>query len=674
MPVHRQCACCKAQYKVRLCCLNKTDILSYLKANINDALRFGDPVCKKCRGRYYNHHSSTEHPSSDVEHQLESPENKKIKLDIPRATLGESRCFICKMLREECKSKMVMLSTEMRVKIFIKTGILVPNTCRCCSSHIVNGDFPSDSLSSLAYSSKDTELDSSEISEILLTLRAAASKKSCLDFDSSDGLTDQDYYRLTGLYKNQFSDLLRSVNPSLYSTLNRSARTALAILLVKLRTGMSLSILASLFNMTKRICGKCIHSARQALMTHFVPSHLGLQHITREQVIQNHTTVFARKMFASGEDVAIAVADGTYIYVEKSSNYTFQRRSFSMHKGRPLLKPMLLVASDGYILSVLGPYLADGRNNDANITKHMLKTNTENIKDWFQDDDVLVVDRGFRDVTELLNDAGIKTEMPFFLPKGQKQHTHTEANESRLVTKVRWVVESANGRIKQWKTLGHVLPNTLIPVVGDFVRIVCAICNAFRPPLASDSPNDLIIAERMLALSKCPNKLQIQVEKEGLARKRAIWVKLDEASLPDFPQLTEPELRDLTMGVYQLKQAKSYTMEHLSEDGQYELMACREKPGLIKVQIRSRHVASKLYNLWIEYSPGLTPISGWYCQCKVGARVVGCCAHIASVLWYLSYERHQPRIAHPTASSSYLSCADDAMMIEDWSESDSDNE
>ncbi|GFV09466.1 hypothetical protein TNCV_3158641 [Trichonephila clavipes] len=24
-----------------------------------------------------------------------------------------------------------------------------------------------------------------------------------------------------------------------------------------------------------------------------------------------------------------------------------------------------------------------------------------------------------------------------------------------------------------------------------------------------------------------------------------------------------------------------------------------------------------------------------YWQCKVGARVVGCCAHVASVLWYL---------------------------------------
>jgi hypothetical protein len=54
----------------------------------------------------------------------------------------------------------------------------------------------------------------------------------------------------------------------------------------------------------------------------------------------------------------------------------------------------------------------------------------------------IVVDRGFRDSVELLNDLGIKTEMPVFLKRGQKQHTVEESNSSRLVTKIRWVVES----------------------------------------------------------------------------------------------------------------------------------------------------------------------------------------------------------------------------------------
>ncbi|GFY24642.1 DDE_3 domain-containing protein [Trichonephila clavipes] len=36
---------------------------------------------------------------------------------------------------------------------------------------------------------------------------------------------------------------------------------------------------------------------------------------------------------------------------------------------------------------------------------------------------------------------------------------------------------------------------------------------------------------------------------------------------------------------------------------------------------------------WPACSPDLSPVE----HCKVGARVVGCCAHVASVLWYLGY-------------------------------------
>ena len=94
----------------------------------------------------------------------------------------------------------------------------------------------------------------------------------------------------------------------------------------------------------------------------------------------------------------------------------------------------MLVATDRYILNVLGPYLADGKNSDAKITEHMLKSNSEDIRNWFREGDVLIVDRRFRDVTELLNECGIKTAMSHFLNKSEKQYSTEEANDSRLVT------------------------------------------------------------------------------------------------------------------------------------------------------------------------------------------------------------------------------------------------
>ena len=54
------------------------------------------------------------------------------------------------------------------------------------------------------------------------------------------------------------------------------------------------------------------------------------------------------------------------------------------------------------------PYLADGKNSDAKITEHMLKSNSEDSQNWFSEWDVLIVDRGLRDVTELLGPGHAK--------------------------------------------------------------------------------------------------------------------------------------------------------------------------------------------------------------------------------------------------------------------------
>jgi hypothetical protein len=81
------------------------------------------------------------------------------------------------------------------------------------------------------------------------------------------------------------------------------------------------------------------------------------------------------------------------------------------------------------------------------------------MSNWLREGDIVVVDRGFRDSFEFLNDLGIKTEMPVFLKRGQKQHTVEESNSSRLVTKILWVVESLNGKLKCWKYLANIIPN-----------------------------------------------------------------------------------------------------------------------------------------------------------------------------------------------------------------------
>lgn len=50
---------------------------------------------------------------------------------------------------------------------------------------------------------------------------------------------------------------------------------------------------------------------------------------------------------------------------------------------------------------------------------------------------------------------------------------------------VRWVVESANARIKSWRYLANVLPTNQVPYIKDYICIVCALANKYLPPLAT---------------------------------------------------------------------------------------------------------------------------------------------------------------------------------------------
>src|SRR5256885_14360349 len=170
-----------------------------------------------------------------------------------------------------------------------------------------------------------------------------------------------------------------------------------------------------------------------------VPRHLGISRMTRD-ILRSHMTTEAEELFCDGGKVTV-VLDGTYTYIQKSSNYAFQRSSFSGHKRRPLLKPFMVVAPDGYIIDVFGPFAANV--NDATITRHV----SSELMRVLKEGDVVLVDRGFRDALEHLRALGLEVRSPE--PLSGSQPTVEQANRTRLVTKCRFIVEARNGHLKQ---------------------------------------------------------------------------------------------------------------------------------------------------------------------------------------------------------------------------------
>eukprot|EP00732_Lithocolla_globosa_P001045 Lithocolla_globosa_v1_NODE_456_length_3997_cov_19.695840.p1 type:complete len:543 gc:universal NODE_456_length_3997_cov_19.695840:1883-255(-) len=503
--------------------------------------------------------------------------------------------------------------------------------------------------------------------------------------------------------------------------------------------------------------------------------------MTPEEACQ-HNTVYSTTFWGN---LPTTIWDGTYLYLQKSSNYSKGRQTFSMHKFRHLSKFMSIVLPDGYVLATIGPYYSDGKNNDAGMTSDILKDEANGIMKWMESagEQVVVLDRGFRNVLDELNAIpGVSTKMPTVSAKktkekkneeevgsseqafddeeiemrvedgiikrkgtgentqqpkkkqkkseeekkkekeekekekkkkkeeqeqqkkkkkeekeeekkkkeeekkkkeeekkkekkeekkveeqkkreegtSAKQNTVEQNNQSRLCTKNRWVVEAYHGRFKKFKFFDNRQPTCHLTQQGKFLRITTAALNKFRPPLFDTSKGTVdhkAIAEEMLKRSKetvNPVGQRVQtgaLSSRGRQYEEHIEVQPDEypinetSAITDFPKLTINHiLHKITLGSYQIEQAKHYADEHLSSNGGFHYYVHRQATDLIRVRLQSRHKNKTKYYVHIQFTPDKKDspghIEGWYCQCQAGNRTVGCCAHVATVVWYLGYARH----------------------------------
>ncbi|KAH3708269.1 hypothetical protein DPMN_067716 [Dreissena polymorpha] len=143
----------------------------------------------------------------------------------------------------------------------------------------------------------------------------------------------------------------------------------------------------------------------------------------------------------------------------------------------------------------------------------------------------------------------------------------------------------------------------------------------------------------MLQQNEKENELKMLVEEKGLARKKTIWRPIEEIEVQGFPRLSDEQLSELTLGVYQLRLSSSYMQEHTT--GNCDIKVHVHEQSLISAKLQSRHTSSRRYMLWIRHSEDM--VESWHCQCKTGSRVVGMCSHIAAVVWFLSAGRYQKR-------------------------------
>ncbi|XP_050684124.1 uncharacterized protein LOC126979020 [Leptidea sinapis] len=348
---------------------------------------------------------------------------------------------------------------------------------------------------------------------------------------------------------------------------------------------------------------------REILCQDFVTRHLGINHITHEELLEHNLTI-PNRLFG-GENIAIVICDGTYIYFNKSSNYMFQKDSYSLHKYRNLVKPFLIVACDGYIVDCFGPYKAT--TSDAVIMNNLFYDENSALRLYFRSGDAFILDRGFRDSISLLENCGYRAFMPESLLEGEHQLTTAQANQSRCVTICRWVVEVVNGYFKRdYKILRQEYFNRSLPHMMQNFEIAAALLNRFGVCL-KDNINARQILEIVREKINLENNLANMVEAHNMNRRTVNFQNITaDRNNVYFPMLEYNDLILFALGTYQIRQARSNYGENVRFHGGYRIEVCSERLDssghnlrgsgdtiLIRGKIKSRHVSRRQYYVYI---------------------------------------------------------------------------
>jgi len=583
-------------------------------------------------------------PSSDDSDYVGKSVPAEEYIEIPlRRTLATHRyCIICYE-----KNNIHRISLETRLKVFATKQIFIPQGTRCCSSHLLGNSLYADDLSRLRIISDTSRLTKSEIGLFLETVAARSEAPGMCNQGTMD-MSEEQVHTLTGHSWENIRDL-RQLLTSMRDSSKRSVTQAVIVFLFKLRTGLSNAIIASILGIgTEDYIAGLFAEVMSGFERDIAPSFSGFPAVSRQVLLQN-TSAIATALLDLHEDQLVLIFDGTYIRHQKSRNNWYQRKSYSGQKKSHLVKPFTICTTNGYIVDFAGPFY--GNQNDATIVKHLLE-DPAGIGSILQKDDYVIVDRGFRDAVEALSEKGYHVLMP--VCKGKKpQLSSEEANISRKVTKMRWVIEAVHGAIAQkYKLLHHSLHNSLLPRVGVLCKIVAFLHNRYGKRLASDGDSWMAVIDYLKSRMDVANTLSEEVVEQRWNRQKSKLHQLSSTELLDFPQLSEDALKLLFTGSYQFSQAVSYLAELMDADGNIAVQYVLATPTILKAEVRSRHIQSKMYRVYLDYLPygnDHRSIRRYCCDCPNGNRTAGCCSHVAAVIFYLSYGQYQSRIFQPAA-------------------------
>ena len=202
-----------------------------------------------------------------------------------------------------------------------------------------------------------------------------------------------------------------------------------------------------------------------------------------------------------------------------------------------------------------------------------------------------------------------------------RQWTVEQTSSSRMVTKVRWVIEAVNGKFQKMQGLVNVR-NTMLPHIMIDYRISAAMFNFVHKPLCADGKNARVIANRIKKKAlkiRQKNNLDVLIR---LSLGKKYLPEYNIAQINDFPRLKKKHIeRKINMGTFFTKQAKMYLQDLLNNQIIYilkknftinnqndakELLNSFKNTKIIGAEFVSRHGRGSkptTYKTFVQYIP-----------------------------------------------------------------------
>lgn len=462
--------------------------------------------------------------------------------------------------------------------------------------------------------------------------------------------------RNTGLEKEQFICLFNSL-PGVYAVIKHieTASAALLIYLMKMRTGMPSQDLGYLFKISETTVQRLIAKIRTVLKSEFVPHNINYVR-SREELMEHNTEMSNLLYDPNNQQLVMLVADGTYIYIDKSQNYTHQKKTFSGKKKRNFIRMMNVTACDGTIIYCVGPFAAT--TNDATILENLFDTTV--MFDNLLPGDIMLLDRGFRDVVRKLESKNLVVKMPSLIQNSErkKQLSTKDANRSRLVTALRFVVETRNGHIKQiWKQFNNIQSAYAQVYLSDDIEICCGLINKYYPVFGSNNGRAAEVVNRMMAKLDEVNIVGNVVTKQDFQKNIKKFTQF--YAFNQLSEIQKDRLFWISLGNYQIQQAVSYAQMHIKQNEnhfiaykcpdeickQYFPLLCVNdvEPALFMMKLNSRFRSNITHRTFVlinqsnisENTCDERVVLGYFCECYIGWRTVGCCSHIMTMIMFM---------------------------------------